>query len=89
MHGLFADKYWKASITVVETLEVMNAWGLVDHTNNMNALQSTWLFKLKCFPGGFIEKVKALSCARGDQQIQGIDTFETYALTRIHLMLIQ
>ena len=70
----------------------MNAWKVVDHTKDMNVLQSTWAFKLKHFPDGFIKKFKAWFCAREDQHIQGIDFFETYApvaqWTTIHLMLI-
>ncbi len=31
------------------------------------------------FPDGLIKKFKARFCARGDQQIKGIDFFETYA----------
>ena len=49
MNGFFAEKYRKAFIPVVETLEVMNAQGVEHHTKDMTALQSTWAFKLKCF----------------------------------------
>ena len=41
MHGPFADEYWKAAITEVETLKAMNALEVVDHTEDMNVLQST------------------------------------------------
>ena len=41
MHSPFANKYWKAVITKVDTLEAMNAWEVVDHTEDMNVLQST------------------------------------------------
>ena len=34
---------------------LISAWGVVDCINDMNVLQSTWLFKLKCFPDGLIE----------------------------------
>ncbi len=56
----------------------------------MNVINSTWAFKCKRYPDGLIKKFKASFCARGDQQLEGIDFFETYALvvqwTTIHLM---
>ena len=57
MHAPLADKYWKAAITVVKTFKAMNAWEVVDHTKDMNVLQSTWAFKLKHFPDGLIKKL--------------------------------
>ena len=50
MHGPFADEYWKATITEIETLEAMNAWQVVDCAEDMIVLHSTWAFKLKYFP---------------------------------------
>ena len=47
MHGLFADEYWTAAITEIETLVAMNVWDAVNCTEGMNVLQSTWAFKLK------------------------------------------
>ena len=57
----------------------MNSWEVVDREGYMNFLKSTWAFKLKRYPDGFIKKFKALFCARGDVQMEGIDSFETYA----------
>ncbi len=58
----------------------------------MNVISSTWAFKCKRYPDGLIKKFKARFCARGDQQLKGIDFFETYApvsqWTTICLMLI-
>ena len=58
----------------------------------MNVIQSTWAFKLKRYPDGFVKKFKAPFCAHGDQQLEGIDFFETYApvvqWTTVRLMLI-
>ena len=71
MHGPFADEYWKAAVTEAETMEAINTWEIVDNTEDMNALQSTWLFKLKYFPDGLIKNVKACFCA-GDQQMMAL-----------------
>ena len=42
-------------------------------------LQGTWAFKRKRFPDGRIRKLKARFCVRGDQQIEGVDFFESFA----------
>ena len=58
LHGSFADEYWRATITEVETLEAMNAWKVFDHTEDMNVLQSIWAFKLEHFFDGLIKSSK-------------------------------
>jgi len=92
MNGPFKESYWKAACTEVETLEGMDAWEVVDRTDKMNVLQSIWAFKLTQFPDGMVKKFKARFCARGDQQLEGIDFFETYApvvqWTTVRLLLI-
>ena len=92
MKGPFADEYWEACKVEIATLERMGAWEVVKRTVDMNVIQSTWAFKCKRFPDGLIKKFKARFCARGDQQIEGVDFFETYApvvqWTTIRLMLI-
>ena len=45
----------------------------------MNVIDLTWVFKLKRFPDRMIKKFQGRFCARGDQLIEGIDYFETYA----------
>lgn len=37
------------------------------------------LSKIKRFPDGLIRKLKARFCVRGDQQIEGVDFFDTFA----------
>jgi hypothetical protein len=58
----------------------------------MNVIDFTWAFKCKRYPDGLIKKFKARFCVRGDQQLEGIDFFETYVpvvqWTTVHLMLI-
>ena len=92
MKGPYADRYFEAATVEIETLESKDSWTVVDRTDSMNVLPSTWAFKLKRFPDGSIKKFKGRFCARGDKQIQGIDFFETYSpvvqWTTIRLMLI-
>ena len=47
-------------------------------------------FKLKLFPDNLINKFKGHFCARGDQQLEGIYLFKTYApvMQRITINLI-
>ena len=92
MDSEFAEEFWRAAVTEIETLEAMGAWEVVDKTDEMNVIDSTWAFKIKRYPDGLIKKFKGRFCARGDQQIEGIDFFETYApvvqWTTVQLMLI-
>ena len=78
MNGQFSEEYWEAACTEVQTLEKMDAWEVVKREVGMNVLNSTWAFKCKRFPDGLIKKFKARFCARGDQQVEGVDYFETY-----------
>ncbi len=90
MNRPFADEYWKAAEKEIITLEGMGAWDVVEH--NMNVMNGTWAFKCKLFPNGTVKKFKACFCVCGDQQLEGIDFFETYApvvqWTTVCLMLI-
>ncbi len=74
------------------TLEEMGAWDVVEREDDMNVINETWAFKCKWFPNGTVKKFKARFCAHGDQQLEGIDFFETYApvvqWTTVCLMLI-
>ena len=73
-------------------MESIEAWKVVDREDDMNIISSTWAFKGKSNPDGLIKKFKARFCAQGDQQLEGIDFFETYApivqWTTIWLMFI-
>ncbi len=48
---------WKAAVTEIETLEGMDTWEIVDETPEMNVIDSTWAFRLKCFPDGLINRI--------------------------------
>ena len=56
-------------------------------------LSSTWDFKCRWYPDGFIKKFKAQFCAQGNNKFKGTDLFKTYAMivqewTTIWLMFI-
>jgi hypothetical protein len=92
MNGPFKQQYWEAAVKEVDTLMEMDAWEVVDRPVDANVIDSIWAFKLKRYPDGLPKKFKARFCARGDQQLEGIDFFETYApvvqWTTVRLMLI-
>ena len=58
-------------------------WTVVDRKIPLkldkNIVGIQWVFKRKRFPDGLIRKLKARLVVRGDQQIHGIDYFDTYA----------
>ena len=74
------------------TLESIDAWDVVEQEDHMNIINSTWAFNCKHYPDGLIKKFKARFGAQGDQQLHGIDFFETYApivqWTTIRLMFV-
>ncbi|KAL7474989.1 hypothetical protein ACHAW6_000928 [Cyclotella cf. meneghiniana] len=45
----------------------------------MNVIDSIWAFKRKQFSDKMVKKFKARLCAHGDEQMEGVDYFETYA----------
>ncbi len=89
--GKIANEYWKAMKLDFATLEAIDAWSVIDQLDHC-IIASTWAFKCKCYPDGLIKKFKARFCARGNQQLEGIDFFETYTpvvqWTTIRLMFI-
>eukprot|EP00957_Ditylum_brightwellii_P065321 4954186-Ditylum_brightwellii.AAC.1 len=52
---------------------------IVKQEDLMNILDSTWAFKVKLFLNSTLSKLKAYPCVHGDQQIDGVDVFNTYA----------
>ena len=73
MNGPYAEEFWKATQIEIETLERINAWTVVPHTDDItNVLPSAWAFKVKRYPDGTVKKIKGHFCAHGDKQIQGV-----------------
>jgi len=80
VRGPFQAEYWKAMQVELNTLENdFKCWDLVPRTPDMNVISSTWALKVKRYPDGSVKKFKARFCARGDQQKEGIDFFETWS----------
>ncbi len=81
IRGPFQAQWWKAMYDKLVIIMIdFDCWDYVPRTPDMNVLPSTWAFKVKRYPDGQVKKFKALFCARGDRQKEGIDYFETLAL---------
>ena len=78
-NGPMPDGFWKAMDIKLDTLTRKYAWTVVDRTNNMTVLESTWAFKVKRYFNGTIHKLKARFCVHRYLQIEGVDFFDTYA----------
>ena len=72
MNGPYADDYWKAAEAEIMTLESKDSWTVVERTDDMNVLPSTWAFKLKRFPDGTVKKFKGLFCAQETSTLKGL-----------------
>ena len=79
MNGPNSKGFWEAAVKELCTLQNINTWEMVKREPWMNVIQCTWAFKIKRFPDGLVRKLKARLCVRGDQQIEGVDFFDTFA----------
>eukprot|EP00957_Ditylum_brightwellii_P209261 15361015-Ditylum_brightwellii.AAC.1 len=73
-----ADGFKDAMDAELGTLMDMKSWVINTRTKGMNVFGSTWAFKVKRFPNRTINKLKVCLCACRDQQIEGVDGFDTY-----------
>ena len=83
MNGPDAEGYRDAMDKEIDELAKKEAWTLVDIAEAQKAgttiIGTTWAFKRKRYPDGSVKKLKARICVRGDQQVKGIDVFDTFA----------
>jgi len=84
MNGPNAEGLWDACVWEKSTLQKLcSCTQQVICEEGMNAIQSTWAYKIKRFPYGLfqklIQKLKARFCVRGDMmQMEGVDFFNTF-----------
>ena len=79
MNGPDAAGFFKAMELELQTLIDMEVFIVVNREPWMKVISTVWAFKRKRFPDGNIRKLKARLCARGFEQVEGRDYFETYA----------
>lgn len=62
MKSAFADKYWKAAVKEIKTLEKMGVWDVVGHPEGVHMVDLTWSLKIKQYLDGLIMKFMARFC---------------------------
>ncbi len=73
IRGSFQDKFWQAMRVELNTLiNDFDCWEYFPNPGK-DVLPSTWAFKIKCYPDGWVKKFKAQICAREDHQHEGIN----------------
>jgi hypothetical protein len=81
-----AEGFREAMADEIKNLEGMGTWDYVarpqrdplNPTRNP-VLGGTWTFKKKRFPDWRLKQLRSRFCVRGDQQVEGVDYFESYA----------
>lgn len=76
---VLADRKRKsAMMEKLHALHQNNTWELVPSTPNMPLIDNRWVFMVKFKPDGLVSRFKTRLVAKGFQQTQGIDCFETF-----------
>ncbi|KAK3012143.1 hypothetical protein RJ639_012142 [Escallonia herrerae] len=72
--------HWKDAMAKdISTLEANNTWTLMPLPSGKRAIDSKWVYKVKFYPDGIVERYKARLVAKGYTQIEGLDFHETFA----------
>ena len=74
-----AAGFIKATETEVTTLAALKVYELFLQPIGINVISGVWAFKRKQYPNGSVQKLKARYCARGFEEQEAIDYFETFA----------
>ena len=80
VNGDHSAKWLEAISTELKAIDDNNTWTLVDKPNR-KTIKSKWVFDVKFFQDGTIDKFKARVVAKGFTQVKGIDYRETFAPT--------
>ena len=79
LYGPDSCGFISAMETEILTLIELKVFDLVPRESNMNVISGVWALRRKQYPDKLIRKLKARYCARGFEQIEGYDYFETYS----------
>lgn len=75
----------------IQTLVQNETWELVPKPKDVKPISCKWVYKIKCYPDGSIERYKARLVARGFSQTYGLDYEETFSpvakITTVRVLL--
>jgi hypothetical protein len=63
----------------ITTLHADGTWSLVPYEPSMNVIGYWWVYKIKCWADGTVERYKARLVAREFTEQEGIDYSETFS----------
>ena len=74
-------------IDEIKSLQENDTWELVEHLKDHDVINTWWVFHIKKYIDGSIEKQKGRFVAKGYTQISGIDFNETYVPVILHTII--
>jgi hypothetical protein len=79
MCGPDAAGFIEAMETEIVTLIKLGVFDILERKSNMKVISGVWALKRKRYPDGRVRKLKGRYCARGFEQVEGVDYFETFS----------
>ena len=79
MCGPDAAGFIEAMEAEIVTLIELGVFDILEKKPGMKVISGVWALKRKRYPDGRVRKLKGRYCARGFEQIEGVDYFETFS----------
>ena len=92
IQGPDAARFVATMEAVIAILILINVFKIIQRTADMDVLSGVWALKMKQYPNGWVNKLKAWYCTCGSEQLKGINDFETFSpvimLLTVWLLLV-